>query len=71
MWTYDFKNVGEKYICFLITKYYNLLTEKKDEKIHDFELKKFSSNTIFRWYTFGKFYFAKSNYFSGRQKKVK
>ena len=28
-------------------------------------LKKLSSNTIFRWYTFGKFYNIKFNYFSG------
>ena len=44
------------------------MTEKKDKKIHAFEvliffgkrtvtvsLKKFTSITIFRWYTFGKF----------------
>ena len=29
-------------------------------------VKKFSSNTIFRWYAFGKFYIFKFNYFSGR-----
>ena len=45
-------------------RYYNLLTEKKDKKIHDFDLKKFSSNKkAFRWYTFGKFYIVKFNYF--------
>ena len=33
-------------------------------------LKKFSSNTIFTWYTFGKFYIVKFNYFSGRPNKV-
>ena len=47
-------------------RYYNLLTEKKDKKIHDFDLKKLSSNNIFRWYTFGKFWIVKFNYFSGR-----
>ena len=54
-------------------RYYNLLTEKKHKKIHDFDLKKFSSNNIFRWYTFGKFYIVKFNYFKvedliGRQR---
>ena len=34
-------------------------------------LKKFSSITIFRWYTFGKFHIIKFNYFSGRPDKVK
>ena len=34
-------------------------------------LKKFSSNTIFSWFNFGKFYIAKLNYFSGRPNKVK
>ena len=34
-------------------------------------LKKFSSNTIFRWYTFGKFYIFKFKYFSGRPNEVK
>ena len=29
-------------------------------------LKKFSSNTTFRWYTFGKFFIVKFNYSSGR-----
>ena len=33
-------------------------------------LKKFSSNTIFTWYTFGKFYIVKFNCFSGRPNKV-
>ena len=32
---------------------------------------KFSSNTIFRWYTFGKFYIVKFNYFSERPNTVK
>ena len=30
-------------------------------------LKKFSSNTIFSWYNFGKFYIVKFNYFSGKR----
>ena len=34
-------------------------------------LKKFSSNTIFRWNTFWKFYFAKFKYFSKSHDKVK
>ena len=34
-------------------------------------LNKFSSITIFRWFTFGKFYIAKFCYFSGRHNKVK
>ena len=34
-------------------------------------LKKFSSNTIFSWYNFGKFYIVKLNYFSGRTNKAK
>ena len=63
--------------------YYNLLTAKKDKKIHVFEvliflehtitisLKKFSSNTIFSWYNFGIFYIAKFNYISGGPNKVK
>ena len=34
-------------------------------------LKKFSSNTIFSWYNFGRFYIVKFNYFSGRPNKVK
>ena len=45
--------------------------KKKDKNIHFFwkrtvivNLKQFSSNTIFRWYTFGKFYIIKFNYFS-------
>ena len=63
--------------------YYNLLTEKKKKNsrlwsTHFFwkcrffftaTLKNFSSNTIFRWYTFGKFYIVKLNYFSGRPNK--
>ena len=36
-----------------------------------FNLKKFSLNTIFRWYTFGTFCIVKFNYFSGRPNKVK
>ena len=58
---------------------------KKGKKIHVFvmqysffwkhivsvSLKKFSSNTIFRWYTFGKFYIVKFSYFGGRPIKVK
>ena len=40
------------------TRYYNLLTEKKDKK-------------IFSWYTSGKFYIVKFNYLSGRPNKVK
>ena len=56
--------------------YYNLLTDKKDKKIHVFEvliyffwkyivtisLKKFSSNTISSWYNFGKYYIVIFNY---------
>ena len=37
---YGFKNVSEKYICFVSTTYYNLLTEKMYKKIlstHFFE----------------------------------
>ena len=57
--------------------------KKNNTKIHAFEVislwkrtvtvnpKKFSSNTIFRWYTFGKFYIAKFNYLSERPNKVK
>ena len=63
-------------------RYYNLLTEKYKEihvlEVLSFErrtlavnLKKFSRNTIFRWYIFGKFYFVKFNYFSRRPNKVK
>ena len=33
-------------------------------------LKKVSSNTIFRWYTFGEFYIVKFNYFSERPNTV-
>ena len=33
--------------------------------------KKFSSKTIWRWYTFGKFYISRFNYFSGTRNKVK
>ena len=60
------------------------MTEKKDKKIHAFEvliffgkrtvtvsLKKFTSITIFRWYTFGKFDVVKFSYFSGRPNKMK
>ena len=62
--------------------YYNWL-KKNDKKIHLFEvlvfwkrtvivdLKKFSSNTIFRWYTFREFYIVKFSYFSERPNKVK
>ena len=34
-------------------------------------LKNFSSNINFRWYTFGKFYIVKFNYFSGEPNKGK
>ena len=34
-------------------------------------LEKLSSNTIFGWYTFGRFHIAKFNYFNGRPNKVK
>ena len=34
-------------------------------------LKKPFSNTLFRWYTFGKFYLVKFSYFSGRPNKMK
>ena len=61
-------------------RFYNLLTEEKDKKFtflkySDFwkrfitvNLKKFSLYTIFRWYTVGKFYMVKFNYFSGRSR---
>ena len=61
---------------------YNLLTEKKGKensrfwRTHFFGkrtvtvLMKFSSNTIFRWYTFGKFYIVKFNYFRWRHSNV-
>ena len=64
-------------------RYYNLLTDKKDKKIHVFEIliywkrtvavnpKKLSSSTIFRWYTFAKFYIVKYNHFSGGPNKTK
>ena len=57
--------------------------KRNNTKIHAFEvisfwkrtvsvnLKKFSSNTIFRWYTFGKFYIVKFNYLSERPNEVK
>ena len=63
--------------------YYNLLTEKKEKKIHVFEVliflktscycqsQVFSLNTVFRWYTLEKFYVVIFNYFSGRPNKVK
>ena len=63
--------------------YYNLLIEKKGETIHLFEVLIFlktycycqSQEIFFKhhlwWYTFGKFYIAKFNYFSGRPYKVK
>ena len=40
------------------TRFYNLLTEEKDKKIHIFEIFIFLKK-CFRWYTFGKFYIAK------------
>ena len=51
-------------------RYYDLLTEEKTFTFlkYSFVLKMycyFSSNTIFRWYTLGKFYIIKFNYFSG------
>ena len=55
-------------------RYCNLLTEKS-KKIYAFDaflnLKKFSLNSVFRWYRFGKFYIVKFNYFSGRPYMVK
>ena len=62
--------------------YYNLLTEKKKKSrfwsTHFFwkravavSLKKLSSNAIFRWYTFRKFYIVKLIYFSERPNTVK
>ena len=63
--------------------YYNLLTVKNHKKIHVFKysfffkltgtvsLKKFSSNTILRSCTFGKFYIVKFNHFSRRPDEVK
>ena len=36
-----------------------------------FNLKKFCSNSTFRWYTFGRFYIKKFDYFSGKPKRWK
>ena len=64
-------------------RYNHLFAEKKGKKLYVSEtlifwkhtvpvnLKKFSSNTISRLYTWGKFYMVKLNYFSGRPNKVK
>ena len=63
--------------------YYNLLTEKCIRKFiflryslfwrrtRYVNLKKLSSNTIFKWYISGKFYVVKFNYFSWKPNKVK
>ena len=64
-------------------RYYNLLSEKSIIKFTFLKcsffrkrtvtanLKKFCSNTIFRWFAFRKFYIVKFNYFCGRHNKVK
>ena len=46
------------------------MTEKKEENSR-FWSTHFFENTIFRWYTFGKSYTVKFNYFSVRPNKVK
>ena len=65
-------------------RYNNLFAQKKNQESSNFgnthflkeycytaNLEKFSSNTIFRWYTLATFYIVKFNYFSERPNKGK
>ena len=72
MWTHDFKSVGDN-VLWLPCHW--LKREKKFTFLkHSFfwkhvvtvNFKELSSNTIFRWYTFEKFFMVKFNYFSRR-----
>ena len=62
MWlTLNSENVNEKKIFLVTTTLLNFVDWKNDKKVPVF----FFETTIFRWYTLGKFYIAKLNYFSG------
>ena len=74
--TISFKIWGKINLIYDNKDIINYWLRKKDNQIRAFEelivwkwavdLKKFSSNTIFRWYTFGKFHIDKFNYSHGR-----
>ena len=46
MWIHDFKNMGEKKIVLWQQRYYNLLTEKKNKKIHGCKVLIFFENVL-------------------------